>query len=398
MNDKLIRLKKNHERRLKSGHVWIYSNEIDITVTPLRSLIAGEEVIVEAHDKTRLGVAYVNPHSLIVGRLFSHEPKDSLTKEFFVQRILKALQIRSTLFAQPFYRLIYGESDGLPGLITDRYNHTLVIQCNTAGIDAKKEIILQAFLEVLPEIKSILFKNDSSARKPEGLESNVYAGFGSPPEKVFLEENHVKFHAPLWSGQKTGWFYDHRMNRLRQKDYVVGKRVLDVFSYLGGWGVQAAVFGARSVTCVDSSKLSAEWIKENAELNQVSHKISVITEDAFVALKNLHQAKEKFDVIILDPPAFIKKQKDIKEGFLAYQRINEAALKLLAPDGILISCSCSMHLGYEQLIEAIRRGAYRCNVTLQILERGHQGPDHPVHLVIPETDYLKMIILRSLSF
>lgn len=394
MQLKSLRLKKNQDRRLRSGHVWIYSNEVDTSVSPIKSFSSGEEVLIESHNKTILGVAYVNPQSLIIGRLFSRDPNERLDLNFLCRHIQSALNLRSRLFQKPYYRLIYGESDNLPGLIADRFGDVLAIQLNTTGMDIKKNIIIEAFLKVIPELKSILFKNDSSARKPEGLESFVVSGFGTPPEKVTLEENNVLFQAPLWSGQKTGWFYDHRSNRLALKNYVTGKRVLDVFSYLGGWGIQAAVFGASAVTCVDSSKLSADWIRENATLNHVNNKVSIMTEDAFVALKNLNQNKEKFDVIILDPPAFIKKQKDMKEGLLAYQRINEAALKLLTPEGILISCSCSMHLTYEDLIEALRRAAYRSDVSLQILERGHQGTDHPIHMAIPETDYLKMVIIR----
>jgi 23S rRNA (cytosine1962-C5)-methyltransferase len=396
MQIKSLRLKKNQDRRLRSGHIWIYSNEVDTAVSPIKSFIPGEEVIVESQNGTILGIAYVNPQSLIMGRLFTRNSEERLNLPFFCRHIEKALALRTRLFNKPFYRLVYGESDNLPGLIADRFGDVLVIQLNTAGMDAKKDIILAAFLQVIPELQSILFKNDSSARKPEGLESTVVAGFNTPPEKITLEENNVLFQAPLWLGQKTSWFYDHRSNRLRQKEYVEGKRVLDVFSYLGGWGIQAAVFGAASVTCIDSSKLSAEWIRENALLNNVSEKISVITDDAFDALKKLHQTKEKYDVIILDPPAFIKKQKDMKEGLLAYQRINEAALKLLSPGGILMSCSCSMHLSYGDLVESLRRAAYRNEMSLQILERGHQGPDHPVHLAIPETDYLKMVVVRKL--
>jgi len=184
------------------------------------------------------------------------------------------------------------------------------------------------------------------------------------------------------------------LNRTRLQSYVPNKRVLDVFSYLGGWGIQAAKWDASEVICIDSSSLSSAWIKENAELNHVSEKVSTIQEDAFEALKKLAVNNQLFDVIILDPPAFIKKQKDKKEGFTAYQRINEAALKLLSPGGILISCSCSMHMEYNDLVQAIRKAALRNQFNLQIIERGHQGPDHPIHLAIPETDYLKMVIVR----
>jgi 23S rRNA (cytosine1962-C5)-methyltransferase len=216
-------------------------------------------------------------------------------------------------------------------------------------------------------------------------------------DKVQLEENNTLFFAPLLQGQKTGWFYDHRLNRSRLSEYVSQKKVLDVFSYLGGWGIQAAKLGASDVNCIDSSSLSMTWIQSNAELNHVNDKVKVICQDAFEALKELHQAKDIFDVIILDPPAFVKKQKDIKEGTLAYQRINELAIKLLKPEGILISCSCSMHLSQSEFLQVIRRASLRAHCEMQILERGHQAPDHPVHFAIPETDYLKMIIGRKIT-
>jgi 23S rRNA (cytosine1962-C5)-methyltransferase len=200
----------------------------------------------------------------------------------------------------------------------------------------------------------------------------------------------------LEQGQKTGWFYDHRLNRARLNPYVSNQRVLDVFSYLGGWGIQAAVNGAKQVLCLDSSPLSTIWITKNAELNNVSKKIGVLEQDAFVGLKELHQAKETFDIIVLDPPAFIKKQKDKKEGLIAYQRINELALKLLSPDGILLSCSCSHHMTDEELMNTIRRASQKTHAKLQILERGYQAPDHPVHPAIPETHYLKMLISHKI--
>ena len=238
-------------------------------------------------------------------------------------------------------------------------------------------------------------RNDSPSRLHEGLNIETVAEYGNPPERILLEENNTQFHAPLWTGQKTGWFYDHRLNRSRLKEYVKDKRVLDVFSYLGGWGIQAATFGAKEVVCLDSSSQATECIKENAALNKVEDKVQVICDDAFDGLKKLHQGKELFDVIVLDPPAFVKKQKDLKEGTLAYQRINEAALKLLVPGGILVSCSCSMHMSIDDLMQALKRASYNAKCEVQVIERGHQAPDHPVHLAIPETDYLKMIIVRK---
>lgn len=397
MQRKLLHLKKNEDRRIRTGHVWIYSNEIDTQKSPLKSFSPGEEVTVIAHDQTALGTAYINPHSLISGRLITRNANESLNLELLQTRMQTALAFRDQLYKEPYYRLIFGESDQLPGLVVDRFDDVLSVQINTAGMDCKTDLIIQALSQILPSVKSILLRNDSPARLQEGLECYIKEALGTPPEKVKIIENGTVFYAPLWQGQKTGWFYDHRLNRSRLKDYVTNKRVLDVFSYLGAWGIEAAKWGAAEVVCVDSSSLSKAAIDENAALNQVSDKTRVITDDAFIALKNLYQARERFDVIILDPPAFVKKAKDKKEGILAYQRINEAALRLLAPNGILISCSCSMHMTYDELVNALRRASYRSEVELQMIERGHQAPDHPVHLAIPETDYLKMIVVKRMN-
>jgi 23S rRNA (cytosine1962-C5)-methyltransferase len=394
MQLKTLRLKKNEDRRLRAGHVWVYSNEIDTKATPLKDFSLGEEIIVETYDKTKLGVAYINPHSLITARLFTRNTSERLDLTLLVQRIKAALLLRTRLFAQPYYRLIFGESDGLPGLIADRFGEVLVMQINTAGMEKKTAIIMDACCQALPDLQSILLRNDSPARLQEGLENFVTAGWGTPPEKVLLEENNASFQAPIWEGQKTGWFYDHRANRSRLKNYVSQQRVLDVFSYLGAWGIQAAKWGAAEIMCIDSSAFATALIQTNAQLNQVADKVQTLTEDAFVALKTLGQAKEKFGVIVLDPPAFVKKQKDKKEGLLAYQRLNEAALKLLSPGGILISCSCSRLIEYPDLVQAIRRASLHIPCELQIIERGHQAPDHPLHLAMPETDYLKMIIVH----
>lgn len=388
-----LRLKKNEDKRLRTGHVWIFSNEIDTASTPLKHFLPGDEVIIQSFNKLPLGVGYINPHSLITARLFSRQLTDRLNVDFFIEKMKQAYSLRLAFFSQPFYRLIFSESDGLPGLIVDRYGEVLVIQINTAGMERRQNIIVEALTYVIPEVASIIFRNDSTARKMEGLEEKIFIGFGPTPEKLVLEENGVVFEAPTIEGQKTGWFYDHRANRARLSTYVVNKKVLDVFSYLGGWGVQAAKMEAKEVTCIDSSILSSTWINANAKLNNVSDKITVITGDAFIAMKKLIQVKEKYEVVILDPPAFIKKQKDKKEGFIAYQRLNELALKLLTNEGILISCSCSMHLSADDLIQAIRRAGTEIRCELNILEKGHQGLDHPIHLAIPETDYLKMMVV-----
>jgi 23S rRNA (cytosine1962-C5)-methyltransferase len=391
-----IRLKKGEDRRIRAGHPWIYSNEIDTGTTPLKKFSPGQEVVVEAHDKSLLGIAYINPHSLITARLISRNPHEKFDQDFFSKRIQDALALRKGLFNKPYYRLVFGEGDYLPGLVIDRFGNDFVLQINTAGMEAKQELILSALVSLFPDMSSVLLRNDSQIRKHEGLDLYVKPAFGTPPQEVELQENGVAFVAPLLKGQKTGWFYDHRLNRARLQQYAANQTVLDVFSYAGGWGIQAAAQGAKQVDCIEVSELACEFIRRNAQLNQVEDKVSAICEDAFDAMKRLVNEGKEYDVIVLDPPAFIKKFKDRKEGLVAYQRLNELALKLLRPGGILFSCSCSMHLGIDDLFALLQRAAYRAQTSIQILERGHQGPDHPLHVSIPETDYLKAVVVRKI--
>jgi 23S rRNA (cytosine1962-C5)-methyltransferase len=240
---------------------------------------------------------------------------------------------------------------------------------------------------------AILFRNDSSGRALEGLPEYVETAFGTVPEVVELEENGVRFGAPM-AGQKTGWFYDHRMNRARLMAYAPGRRVLDVFSYVGGWGVQAAAAGAEQVVCVDASAEALEHAGRNAALNGVEARVQVRRGDAFDALRELGADGEKFDVVVLDPPAFIKRRKDQKAGEEAYRRINQLALEVLKQDGMLVSASCSYHMPREALQDAMLRATRHRGRALQIVEQGHQGPDHPVHPAIPETAYLKAFFGR----
>jgi 23S rRNA (cytosine1962-C5)-methyltransferase len=336
----------------------------------------------------------VNPHSLIAARLFSQQA-ENLNLDFFQNKLKTALALRERLFDRPYYRLVFSEGDGLPGLVIDRYHWDFVVQINTAGMEAKIDLIIQALLKVFPDTSSIFLRNDSPIREQEGLTLYTKAAFQTPPELLAVEENGLRFSAPL-QGQKTAWFYDHRLNRARLAAYVKEARVLDVFSYLGAFGIHAASLGANTVDCIEASALACDFIRQNAALNHVQDKINIIQDDAFDAMKALVAEKKQYDVIILDPPAFIKKAKDKPEGFIAYQRLNELAFKLLAPNGILFSCSCSMQLSMEDLQQLIKRAAHRAKRDIQILERGHQGPDHPIHVAIPETDYLKAIVVRAI--
>ena len=390
-----LRLKANADRRLRAGHLWVYSNEIDVTATPLHGFAAGDQAILEAAGGKPLGIVAMSPNNLICARLLSRDLKHELDKSLLVHRLNVCLSLRERLFDKPCYRLVYGDSDLLPGLVVDRFFDILVVQLASATMERHKDDVLAALIQVLKP-SGILLKNDSSARDAEGLERYVETAYGQVPEWVALEENGVRFEAPVIEGQKTGWFYDHRMNRARLAPYVQGKRVLDLFSYIGGWGVQAAAFGASEVFCVDASGFALDGVERNAALNGQAEKVTCIEGDAFAALRELKAAEERFDVVIADPPAFIKRKKDIKNGEAAYRRLNEMAMRMLNKDGILVSASCSMHLAEDNLHQILLQSARHLDRNVQLLERGAQGPDHPEHMAIPETRYIKSLTVRLL--
>jgi 23S rRNA (cytosine1962-C5)-methyltransferase len=390
-----LRLKANADRRLRAGHLWVFSNEVDVAATPLNTFASGDQAILEASNGKALGIVAISPNNLICARLLSRDVTHVLDKSLLVHRINVALSLRERLFDKPYYRLVFGDSDLLPGLVVDRFGDILVVQLASATMEKHKDDVVAALVQVCKP-SGILFKNDSAARDAEGLTSYVETAFGLVPEWVALEENGVKFEAPVIAGQKTGWFYDHRMNRARIAPYVKGKRVLDLFSYIGGWGVQAAAFGASDVMCVDASAFALDGVERNAGLNGLNDKVACLEGDVFEALKQLKAAEERFDVVIVDPPAFIKRKKDLKNGEAAYRRLNEQAMRLLNKDGILVSASCSMHLPEDDLQNILLTSARHLDRNMQLLERGSQGPDHPVHPAIPETRYIKSLTCRLL--
>ena len=389
-----LQLKPKADRRLKKGHLWVYSNEVDTNATPLKALTAGQQVQILGDKNKAIGIATVNPAGLICARLVSRDLRYPLDKSLLVHRLQQALSLRERVYPQPYYRLIYGDSDFLPGLVVDRFGDYCVVQMTTVGMDLMRNEIAEALEQVLRPT-GILFKNDHAARDHEALPREVYQQ-GDIPDYVNIVENQTEFLVPLKTGQKTGWFYDHRENRARLNQWVGGKRVLDVFSYIGGWGVQAAVAGASEVIAVDVSAGALDSLTANAVHNNVAEKVSVIEAKAQHALKGLVEQNEKFDVVVMDPPAFIKRKKDQKSGEAAYYHLNELAMRLLARDGLLVAGSCSMHLPKSRLTELVLAGARHIDRQAQLIFQGGLGPDHPVHPAIPETDYLKAQFFRTL--
>jgi len=390
-----LRLKRNEDRRLNAGHLWIFSNEVDTQQTALNKFKPGDWVRVLAHNDKALVLAYVNPQSLICARLLSTWSIPDAA--WLAARIRIALKLRESLYAEPYYRLVYGESDGLPGLIVDRYGATCVVQIGTAGMERLKDQIQRALIDTV-RCEALLFKNDSATRALEGLPSYVETALGNIGDLVSVEEDGLKFQVPLASGQKTGWFFDQAANRRALPHYMArGARVLDVFSYVGAWGVRALHAGAREVLCVDSSAAALELAASNAAGNGRAgggHGIlNTLKGDAFDVLEELAAKGERFDVVVIDPPAFAKRKKDLPKALAAYKRLNQLAMQLLG-NGILVSCSCSFHVSAEDLQDAIAKAARSAQKHVQILEVGGQAADHPVHPAIPETRYLKAYFCR----
>ncbi len=390
-----LRLKKNQDRRIRAGHCWVYSNEIDTGATPLQGLPPGEAAELMDHRGNWLGSGYVNPHSLICFRLVSRDPRHPLNESLIVHRLNIALALRERLYGDPWYRLVFGEADGLPGLVVDRFGSLLVVQLNTAGMERAREQVLGALSRVVRPA-SILLRGDSSARRAEGLESHVECVEGVCPDEVELSERGVRFAISPSEGQKTGWYFDQRENRGLLGPYVQGRSVLDVCSYVGAWGVQAAARGAASVVCLDASRAALDRVERNAGMNGVQEKVAVCHADAFDAMREMRGERRRFDLVLLDPPAFIKRRKDIPEGLLAYRRLNQAGMQLLEREGFLVTSSCSHHLSDTQLLEVAQQAARHTGRSLQLLHRGFQSPDHPVHPAIPETAYLKTFVFRVL--
>lgn len=388
---KELRLQAKTDKRVRLGHNWIFSNEVAIDQTPLTAFKPGELARVVDVGRNPVGIAYVNPNALICARILTRDVRATIDVSWFRSRIERALGLRKELYAAPFYRLVYGESDGLPGFVVDRYGDVSVAQLNTAGALALREMFVTALTEAIAP-KGLLLRNAGSTRALEGVEA-LDQSLGDVPDRIEVSEGDMRIAAPLRAGQKTGYFYDQRDNRARLRRYVrSGDRVLDVFSYVGAWGVSALKAGAATVTCVDQSELALEYADDNA--HAAGGEIEGLVGDSLEVMRGLHEERRHFDVVILDPPALIKRRKDAAPGERLYERLHEAALRLLREDGFLVTSSCSYHLSPDRLQRAALDAARTIGRRMQILERHGHAPDHPVHPAMPETEYLKALYLR----
>lgn len=399
-------LKKNEERRLRAGHLWVFSNEIDTSRTPLKEFAPGEPATLMDATGRALGTVYVNPNSLIAARLVSRRADEPLDAELIARRLRAALAWREQMYERPYYRLVHAEGDGLPGLILDRYGDVFVGQVGTAGMEAQKSALAEIVVELFkPAV--FIFRNDLAGRELEGLPLDrdraveVVTGPepGDLPAELEVLEQDLTFTVSLSRGQKTGWFYDQRDNRAKAAALAAscGRdiSVLDAFSYVGGFGCAAAAAAkAKDVTFLDASEEALRLAEQNARHNAPHAEVRTVTGDAMDALANLREAGRSFNLVCLDPPAFIKRKKDETAGLGAYQRCNELALDLVSDGGLLVTSSCSQHLGVEAFRQVLARAAARRRKTVRIVGTGRQGMDHPVPLAMPELEYLKTFFLR----
>jgi 23S rRNA (cytosine1962-C5)-methyltransferase len=384
-----IKLKKGQDRKVNAGHPWVYSNEID--GDGLAEIASGSLVRVANAFGNFLGYGYYNRHSLIAVRILTTKEHQEINQDFLTKKIEQALKLREDFFAEPYYRLVHSEADGLAGLIIDRFDNLLVLQVSTAGMENLLDSLVIS-LNTIFVSPTIILRNDISTRKLEGLQEYVKVLQGELPEKNILIENGLKFNFDPINGQKTGWFFDQRENRKFVASLVKGKDMLDCYCYNGGFGINAAEAGANSVAFIDSSELAIKNVQENIKLNNLDAKsFQFINGKVFDELENLIKVGQKFQVVVLDPPAFVKSRKDFFTGIKGYEKLAKLGAKLVAKNGYLFIASCSHNAGLQDLIRATASGIDKAGRSGKIVRIFGAGFDHPMHPVLLESEYLKSI-------
>ena len=390
-----LRLRRREERRLLAGHLWVFSNEIDVRATPLKGLEPGEPVRLESADGRFLAHAYANPASLIAARVTSRDARAPFDEAMLRARLEAALALRARRFDAPFYRWVHGEGDLLPGLVVDRYDDRLVAQITTAGMERRRETLVGLLAE-LSGASSVTLANEAAVRELEGLPRLREQALGETPDALVVRERDLEFSVPAALTQKTGWFYDQRASRGALGRWTEGARVLELYGYVGAFGLAAAAGGARETLSIDASAPAVEAANENARRNGFGDVFEARAGDAVETMRALVESGERFDVVVLDPPAFVKRKRDRDAGLRHYALNNRLAMRLLAPGGVLLSASCSQTVDEAALNAVLRRALPKGAAGLQLLEPLSQDVDHPVHAAMPETRYLSGAIARVL--
>ena len=387
MSRKTIIVPKGQRARAREGSPWIFSNEIRMDPAA-KALAPGTVVNVRGEDGRAFGTGYFNPKSLIAVRLLAPECDAAIDAGYFAQRFKRALALRQALYDRPFYRLCHAEGDGLPGLVIDRFGDTMTLQTGTAGMERQLGAIAEALDEVVAP-KTIVLRNDAPSRALEGLEPYV-RNLKGEGRRIAVEENGARYLADLTEGQKTGWYYDQRDNRVFMAALAKGKTVLDAYSYTGGFGILAAKAGAKEVVCLDSSAPALALAEESARANAVT--VKAVKADVFEELERLKAAGERFDLVLADPPPFVKSKKDLEPGAKAYRKLARLAADVTAPGGYLMAASCSHNLAPERFAQECAQGLARAGRAGAIIRQAGAGPDHPVHPMLPESAYLKALV------
>lgn len=382
-----IKLKPKEGRRARAGAPWIFSNEIQMDAT-VKSLAPGTVVNVAGDDGQNFGTGYFNAKSLISVRILDRAADTVIGTGFFERRLLRALAIREAFYARPFYRLVHAEGDGLPGLTLDRFADTVVAQITTAGLERLIDPVLAALEKVIAPA-TVILRNDTPSRALEGLSEYVRVAKGEAT-RIAVEENGVRYFADPTGGQKTGWYYDQRDNRAFMAMLVRGRSVLDAYSYSGGFGIAAAKAKAKEVICLDSSAPALAIAEDSAAANGVSCKF--VRTDVFEELERLAAAKETFDIVIADPPPFVRARKDLEPGARAYRKLARLAAAVVARNGFLLLASCSHSIGMERFAAECAAGIARADRRGALIRQAGAGPDHPVHPMLPESAYLKALV------
>lgn len=394
----VVSLKKGEGRLLKSGGMWIFDNEI---ATIMGSFVNGDIVLIHDFDGYPLGKGFINTNSRITVRLLSRNEQTVIDEVFFEKRVRDAWEYRKKVVDTRSCRVIFGEADFLPGLVIDKFSDVLVVQSLALGIDRYKEMIIELLKKVLKEdgiqIRGVYERSDAKVRRQEGME--LVKGFIGPefPTLVEIEENQVKYQVDVKDGQKTGFFLDQKYNRLAIQKLCKNAKVLDCFTHTGSFALNAGIAGASSVLGVDASALAVDQAAANARLNGLEDRVQFLCRDVFELLPELEEKKEKFDVVILDPPAFTKSRSSIKNAVKGYREINLRALKLVREGGFLATCSCSHFMDYELFTQTIGQAARSAHKRLRQVEYRTQAPDHPILWAADESYYLKFYIFQVCS-
>jgi 23S rRNA (cytosine1962-C5)-methyltransferase len=377
--------------RLQAGHPWIYANEL---ARPPKTMTPGSVVDVRTAQGAWIGRGYYNPKSVIAVRLLSRDAAD-IDAAFLAHAINRAQALRDAVVpGEEAYRVVFGEADGLPGLIVDRYGSVLVVQILTAGMDQWTDAIVGALVDRFKPA-AIVARNDAGSRKLEGLSVEKRLLHGAKPDRVLVTKNGMQFEVDVWEGQKTGLFLDQSANYRAIATWAKGARVLDTFCYAGAWGLHALHHGAVSVLGLDASERALATAAANAARNGLSERVEYRRVDVFDELRTMLAAGARYELVILDPPSFAKARKDKAGALRGYKEINRLGMSLLAPGGVLVTCSCSHPIDAATFHDVLVEAASDAKRTFRLIERRTQGPDHPIVLGIPETEYLQCVMMQE---